>query len=274
MAISAKDVQSLRKRTGAGIMDCKKALTESGGDQEVAIKLLKEWGIAKAAKKSGREASEGVLAIAFSDDKKQGVLVEVNCETDFVANTDEYKKYAQDLAEFLFNKGYTNSENFDEETENKVKEGIAQFKENMIISSLKRIETTGKLYHYIHTDFKKATVVGVESTGNVDVLGKDLAVHMTANQVSAISENEMDPKIIETKKEEFAEELTKQGKPENMIGKIVEGKLKKFFKDETLLFQPFLKNEDLTVKEHINSVAKEIGAEIKLTNFVKTIIGA
>ena len=278
MAISAKDVQDLRKRTGAGIMDCKKALVESDGDQEKAIKLLKEWGIAKAAKKSGREASEGVLVAVISDDSKTGALIEVNCETDFVANTDEYRAFAKSTAELIFSKGYNNTDDLGDDAQTKVKEGISQFKENIIIGSIKRIETSGKLSSYIHTNFKNGTIVSVEGDGTdndkVNEMGKDIAVHISSFPVSAVSKDDVDQAILDEKTAEFTEEIKKQGKPDNIIPKIVQGKINKFLKEETLYSQSFLKNEDITVKQLVDNVSKEIGGALQVKGFIKTVIGA
>lgn len=278
MAVSAKQVQELRRRTGAGIMDCKKALNEANGDEEQAIALLKEWGIAKAAKKGGREASEGILVAVISDDLKEGALIGVNCETDFVANTDEYKAFANKTAELIFSKGYSSADEFDEATTNAVKEGIAQFKENIIIGSIKRIKSTGGLYSYIHTNFKNGTIAALEGNADfkseaIETVGKDVAVHISANSVAAVSEEDMNPKILEAKKAEFSEEIKAQGKPENIIEKIVTGKMNKFLKEETLLAQPFLKDEDVTVKQFVENSAKAAGAELKVTAFIKTVMG-
>lgn len=277
MNISAKDVQELRRRTGAGMMDCKKALTEAAGDFDKAVALLKEWGIAKASKKSGREASEGILVAVLSSDKKKGALIEVNCETDFVAKTPEYNEFAKATAEHIFNKGFKTPEEFDEATQNKIKEGIAKFGENVIVNSIKRIESKSILGSYIHTNKKTGTIISLDVEGSlaqkISDLALDLAVHTTANQVVALSKEFIDPKVLENKKAEYAEEVKKSGKPENMIAKIVEGKLNKFYKDETLLSQPFLKNEEISVEQHINNVAKETGTKIKATAFIKTAIG-
>jgi len=277
-AITAQAVNDLRKRTGAGMMDCKKALTEANGDSEQAIKLLKEWGIAKAAKKSGRDAGEGILVAVMADDKKSGALIEVNCETDFVANTDEYKKFSSETAALIFKKGFDKQEDFDKETTDKISEGISKFGENIIVNSVKRIKTSGMLFSYIHTNFKNGTIVALEGTGNlnqakIEDLGKDIAVHATANAVVAVDKNSIAPEILKAKTEEYAEEVRKSGKPENMVEKIVGGKLNKFYKDETLLAQPFLKNEEITVEELVASIAKETGTALKVTGFIKTVMG-
>ncbi|HOJ49364.1 MAG TPA: translation elongation factor Ts [Spirochaetota bacterium] len=273
MSISAKDVQELRRRTGAGMMDCKKALQEANGDMEKAIKLLKEWGIAKASKKSGREASEGVLIAIISENGKNGALIEVNCETDFVANTNEYKTFAQQVANTIFTKGIKEPSALDTDIQNMVNEGISKFGENIIINSIKNISTSGRLFSYIHTNQKLGTIVAL--TGNdlnspaVEELGKDIAVHITANKVIGIDEKSVDPKLLEEKRKEFDEELAKQNKPENMRAKIVEGKISKFLKEETLYNQPFFKNEEITIKQLIEQKAKGVTVE----GFIKTTIG-
>jgi elongation factor Ts len=278
MAITAAQVNELRRRTSAGMMDCKKALTEANGDFEKAIALLKEWGITKAAKKGDRLASEGSLVAFLADDKKSGSLVEVNCETDFVANTAEYKAFAKELAGMIFKKGFDKQESFDEETTNRIKEGISKFGENIIVNSVKKITAKTVLGAYIHTNFKNGTIVALEAEGNVSTkeleeVANNLAIHVSANAVAAVCKDSIDPALLEAKKAEYAEEVKKSGKPENIVPKIVEGKLQKFYKDETLCAQPYLKNEEITVEEYVTGIAKKNNSKIKVTAFVKTIIG-
>ncbi|OHD09983.1 MAG: translation elongation factor Ts [Spirochaetes bacterium GWB1_36_13] len=276
LSISVKDIQEVRRRTGAGLMDSKKALTEANGDFDKAIELLKEWGISKASKKSGREASEGVLVAVVSNDGKKGALIEVNCETDFVAKTDEFKAFAKKTAEMVFNKGFDSQEGFDEETSNAIKEGIAKFGENILVNSIKKMSVNGKVFAYIHTNLKLGTMISVETnmaSPKIDEMGNDVAVHATANQIAGVSKDDIEKAIIDKKLAEYTEELKGQGKPENIIQKIVDGKMNKFYKEETLLAQPFLKNEDITVEEFVKSVAKETGAVLKIVGFIKTAIG-
>jgi len=276
--ITAQAVGNLRKRTGAGMMDCKKALTEAGGDEEKAIKLLKDWGIAKAAKKSGRGAEEGMLVAVIADDKKSGALVEVNCETDFVANTNEYKQFALEVATLVFTKGFQKAEDFDQATTEKISAGISQFGENILVGSIQTIKTKGILSSYVHTNYKIGTLIAIEGEGNlaqdaIETLGKDLAVHVSANAVVAVDKDSINPDVLKAKKEEYAQEVLKSGKPENMVEKIVLGKLSKFYKDETLLAQPFLKNEEMSVEELVGSVSKETGITLKVVGFIKTVMG-
>ena len=148
----------------------------------------------------------------------------------------------------------------------------------MLINSIKRIEGKNLVCSYIHSNIKNGSIIALDVEGNIadaDIkeLGNNIAVHTTANTVVAVNKDSIDPKILEAKKAEYSEEIKKQGKPDNIVAKIVEGKLAKFYKDETLYAQPYLKNEEITVEENITSVAKKTGAKIKVSGFIKTIIG-
>jgi elongation factor Ts len=278
MSVSAKEVAELRRRTNAGMMDCKKALIEANNDMEKAIALLKEWGIAKAAKKGDRGANEGVMNVVISKDHRKGVLVEVNCETDFVSNTKEFKDFAKDVAQMVFDKGDTNPSSLQKEITDKIAEGVAQFGENILISSIKIVEGNGVMGSYVHSNFKNATIVVLEGEGDLKKdsianMAKDVAVHISANTVEAVSSEALDPKLIEEKKQEFLKEIEAQGKPAHVAEKILQGKMQKFFKEETLLGQPFLKNEEITVEELVQKISKETGTQLKITRFIKTVIG-
>lgn len=278
MSISAKEVAELRRRTNAGMMDCKKALTEASGDMEKAIALLKEWGIAKAAKKGDRGANEGIMNVIISEDQKKGALIEVNCETDFVSNTADYKQFSQDISQMIFDEGLTDISALSTKITDKLAEGVSKFGENIIIGSIKMIHGNGIMGSYVHSNFKNATIVVVEGKGDLQkldiaVMAKDIAVHISANTVEAIDSSSLDPAIVEEKKQEFLKEIKEQGKPEAVAEKILVGKMQKFYKEETLLNQSFLKNEEITVEQLIQNISKSTGTELKVTQFIKTIIG-
>ena len=219
-----------------------------------------------------------MLVAVIADDKKSGALVEVNCETDFVANTNEYKQFALEVATLVFTKGFQKAEDFDQATTEKISAGISQFGENILVGSIQTIKTKGILSSYVHTNYKIGTLIAIEGEGNlaqdaIETLGKDLAVHVSANAVVAVDKDSINPDVLKAKKEEYAQEVLKSGKPENMVEKIVLGKLSKFYKDETLLAQPFLKNEEMSVEELVGSVSKETGITLKVVGFIKTVMG-
>lgn len=196
MTISAKDVKELRDKTGAGMMDCKKALEETGGDMEKAIDLLRAKGAAKAAKRAEKSANEGVIGSYVHFDNKTAVIVELNCETDFVANTDDFK-------------------------------GLA----------------------------------------------RDLAMHVASTSPIAVSSDEIDAAVVEREKAVYLEQVKEEGKPEHIAEKIVEGKLQKFFKESTLLAQPFVKDPDKTVQELITEVSSKTGEKIEVARFCRMKVG-
>jgi elongation factor Ts len=197
MSVSAKDVKALRDRTGAGMMDCKKALQETGGDMEAAVDYLRSKGAAKAAKRAEKAANEGTVGHYIHHGGRIGVLVEVNCETDFVANTDDFQ-------------------------------GLA----------------------------------------------RDLAMHIAAASPLAVGEDDIAPEMVERERQVYLEQVRNEGKPENIQEKIVEGKLRRFFEESTLLKQPFVKNPDKTVEELITDVSAKTGEKIEVARFVRYEVGA
>lgn len=197
MSVSASDVKALRDRTGAGMMDCKRALQETGGDLEAAIDLLRSKGAAKAAKRAEKAANEGAVGHYLHHGAKLGVLVEVNCETDFVANTEEFQS-----------------------------------------------------------------------------LARDLAMHIAAARPVAVSPEDLDPDLVERERQVYLEQVRAEGKPEAIQEKIVEGKLKKFYEEATLLNQPFVKNPDQTIAEVITEVSAKTGEKIEVARFARIEVGA
>ncbi len=265
MAITAAMVKELRERTGAGMMECKKALVEMDGDIDAAIEHMRKTGLAKADKKAGRIAAEGKVVVEFSDDRKKGVMLEVNCETDFVAMGDEFGNFAMavakrildskpaDVAELLqmpLNDG-------DSETiETVLKTMIAKIGENMSVRRFITFETEGQLGAYLH-----GTKIGVvvDMQGGNEELIKDVAMHVAASKPKGLDESSLDADELAKEKEIAAAEAANSGKPENIIGKIVEGKIKRFIKDNTLMGQAFVKDPDITVEK----LVKDAGATVQ-----------
>lgn len=253
MAISAATVKELRERTGAGMMDCKKALTATDGDMQKAIDWLREKGIAKAAKKSGRVAAEGAVAAYISKDGKTGVLLEVNCETDFTANNENFRALEQKVIEHI---AKTNPADLDALNNSKidgktvadlVTEATATIGEKISIRRFVTYQTTGKLTTYIHMGGKIGVIV--EMTGGSDQLGKDVAMQIAAANPSAVDRAGVDASELEHEKEILRKQALEEGKPEKIVEKMVLGRINKFYKEVCLVEQIFVKDNEKTVKD-------------------------
>ena len=263
MAISAAEVKELRERTGAGMLDCKKALQETGGDMEAAIDLLRSKGAAKAAKRAGKEASEGAIGLHVADGV--GALVEVNCETDFVARTDDFQALAQELAEHIAGHGAVDGvsegdallgEAFkggDKSVEQHVTEVSAKVGERVVVRRFARFESDGQLGGYVHMTGKIGVLV--ELAGGDEDLARDVAMHAAATNPLAVSSADLPSDVVERERSVYLEQVRAEGKPEQIQEKIVEGKLKKFFKEQALVEQPFVKDPDTTVGELVGDAA-------------------
>ena len=272
--ITAAAVAKLREMTNAGMMDCKKALTEANGDMNSAVDILRKKGAATAAKKATREAREGVIAQYISPDGRLGVLVEVNCETDFVARNEMFRALADDIARKLANDP---GANFDADREG----AIAKLRENIKIPRHARMEVTGNgmVAAYIHTGAKVGVLVevgaGKESTVASDdfkQLVKDITLQIAAGSPVAVSREQVPAEVVAKEKEIASAQV--KNKPPQAIAKIVEGKLEKFYQTFCLVDQGFVKkNSEISVKEHVGSVAKPLGDEITIRRFVRFQVG-
>lgn len=289
MVVSAAMVKELRERTGAGMMDCKKALDETQGDMDAAIEFLRVKGMAGADKKAGRVAAEGVVAIAISDDKKKAAIVEVNCETDFVAKADDFQAFANEVASIVLNKGFSTLESLAEEetasgqTVDEVRRAlVAKIGENMQIRRVEMIETSnGEIGSYQHGE--KIGVVVAMDNGN-DALIRDVAMHVAATKPQAISSADVDQSILQKERDILTEQAKESGKPMEIIEKMIEGRIRKFLEEITLLGQPFVKDPDQTVekllKTHNAVVSRFVrlevgeGIEKEVLNFADEVAAA
>lgn len=272
--ITAALVGKLREMTNAGLMDCKKALNEAAGDLNAAVDILRKRGVATAAKKAGREAKEGVIAQYIQPGGRLGVLVEVNCETDFVAKNESFRAFCDDIAKRL-----ANDPNADLEALRT--EQVAKIGENIKISRHSRLEVAGNglIAGYIHTGAKVGVLVelgaGKESTVQNETfreLVRDITLQIAAANPSAVRREEVDQTLV-TKEREIASEQVKD-KPPQAIAKIVEGKLEKFFQTICLVDQGFVKkNSEITVKEHLATVGKQLGDDLTIRRFVRFQVG-
>lgn len=279
MTISAAQVKELRDKTGVGMMECKKALSESGGDMEKAVLFLREHGMARAQKKAGRVTTEGLVEICISDDQSTGVLVEVNCETDFVSKNEDFQKYVKEVAQLaLKNKtpsieelgsikmadSHTISEN--------ISSLIAKIGENLQLRRVAVLSAKpGLVSGYSHMGGKIGTMVAIQCSdkSKVQELAKDLAMHVAATSPRYLNSSDVDTTELEQEKVLARKKLLEEGKPENMVDKIVAGQMNKFFKEICLVEQPFVKDPKVTVKELLTKA----GSDVKIVDFKRFQLG-
>lgn len=278
--ISAQLVKELREMTGAKMMDCKKALVQTEGDIEKAIEFLREKGLADAAKKSGRVAAEGIVKTYISEDKKKGSVVEFNCETDFVAANDEFIAFADRLAEMAVETGAENveallNEKFDAETtvSDALKALIAKLGENMTVRRFTTFAIeNGVVKSYIHGGGRIGVLVEVACDTASDVLdevAKEVCMQIAAANPLFLSEDQVDAASIEKEKEIYRVQALNEGKPENIVEKMVEGRIKKYYKEVCLLDQLWVKDNDKTIAKFLAEKSKEVGSPITVTRFVR-----
>lgn len=281
--ITAGMVKELREMTGAGMMDCKKALVEAEGDIKKAVELLREKGLAAVAKKAGRVAAEGLVKVAFSADSKKAAMVEVNSETDFVAKNEEFIEFVSTLAEMAIDAGDSMDEFMalpygDEGTvTDALNAKIAKIGENMNVRRFESLAQPGCVYvGYVHGAGKIGVIVGLETEASADevqVVGKDIAMQVASMNPKFVDETGVDTEWLEEEKKIAAQVLLNEGKKPEMIDKIMPGKVKALLKEVCLVEQKFVKNSDLTVKQYADEVAKEIGKPIKIASMVRFEVG-
>jgi len=287
MAITAAMVKELREMTGVGMMDCKKALTETDGDMEKAVEYLREKGLAASAKKAGRIAAEGVAYVKVSEDNKVGVVVEVNSETDFVAKNPVFVEYVSQVAEQALASEAETMEAFMEETwkaepEYTVAQALSQkvavIGENLKIRRFERFVKagSGKLVSYVHGAGRIGVLVELACENEADALeelGKNLAMQIAALNPRFITTEDVPQEFIDHEMEilvrQAQEDPKNANKPANILEKMVTGRLKKELKEMCLVEQPYVKDGDMTVQQYIDSVAKEVGAPIKIARIVR-----
>jgi len=268
MSITAAMVKELRERTGSGMMECKKALVETNGDMEKAIENMRKSGLAKADKKSGRTAAEGTVGIKTSDDGKTAAMVDVNCETDFVAKGDDFTNFVNDVATVLLTNDVENIEQLAElklpggETVDEARRAlIAKLGENITIRRFVKYVAEGGVGSYLHGS--KIGVI-VELAKADDALGKDIAMHVAAINPAHVSEKDVPQQMIDKEKEIFSAQALESGKPAEIVEKMITGRIKKFLAEITLEGQPFVKDDKTTVGNLLKSQDNTV---IRFTRF-------
>lgn len=284
MAVTAGMVKELRERTGAGMMDCKSVLVETDGNLERAIELLREKGLAKAAKKAGRIASQGLVQLAFDKSGTKAAAIEVNAETDFVAKNEEFVEFSSTLAEMVLANDATDMDGFmalPYKGEGTVTEAlnakIAKIGENLSVRRFVKYQEPGVVYAgYVHGGGKIGVIVGFQTSASADeiaVMGKDVAMQVASMNPKFIDESSVDPAYIESEKNILIQQALNEGKPQDIVEKMVTGRLKKELKETCLVEQKFVKNGDISVAQYVEETAKAIGKPIRVVEMLRYEVG-
>jgi elongation factor Ts len=285
--ISAELVKQLREMTGAGMLECKKALEEAQGDIEKAKEILRIRGLAKAEKKAGRETKEGIVQTYVSEDRKVGVILELNCETDFVARNEQFVELSLNLAKHIasLKENANKSGSFEDiaqqpyyadstqKVEDIVKSAIARIGENIRLSRWARFDAEGYVHAYVHGIGRVGVLMEYKTdrlSDDVLRLAQDIILQIAAMKPEFVSVEAIPSEILEREKRILAEQTRQEGKPEHIIDKIVEGKLRKFYQEKVLLEQPFIKDEKKSVKQYIS----ESGLNFEVVRFVRFEVGS
>lgn len=284
MAVSAQIVKELREKTGAGFMDCKKALEETNGDFEKAIKLLREKGLADAQKRAGREAKEGLITVKTADDGNEIVMVEINCETDFVSRTDKFKEFVDETAEMILKGGIESVDKITPEIDTKIKENAGSFGENIVLRRIARFKKSDPdrsvFWSYIHLGGKVGVIVEfivdppeIKDKESFKDFAKNISLQIASMSPVSISRDDFPENLLNEQREIFAKQAKESGKPEKIIDKIVDGRMNKFFAESCLLEQKYVKNGDITVDQYRKDVEKETGGSIEIKRFARFKLG-
>ncbi|KQW22920.1 elongation factor Ts [Afipia sp. Root123D2] len=283
--ITAAMVKDLREKTGVGMMDCKQALNETNGDMDAAVDWLRKKGLSKAAKKAGRVAAEGLIGAVVSGTK--GVVIEVNSETDFVARNEQFQGLVKMIAQVALKAG-TDVEQIkaakvgDVTVDRAITDAIATIGENMTLRRAAELSVKdGVVASYVHNAVidglgKMGVIVALESTGAKDelaTLGRQIAMHVAASNPQALDAAGLDPQVVAREKDVLADKYRQQGKPDAMIEKIVESGLKTYYKEVTLLEQPFIHDSGKTVAQAVKEAEGKVGAPVKIAGFVRYGLG-
>ncbi len=275
MTVTAKEVQELRKMSGAGMMECKSALSDANGNLDQAFKLLREKGIAKAEKKSSREANEGLVAI--KNVGNSAAIIKINSETDFVSRNSEFHVLVNSILEIVMqNKNDTDKSI--EDTKTLISDAVGKIGENIVLKKIKFLE--GNIYSYIHNSVidgmgKIGVLINFSSdTGKIDTIGKNICMHIAASSPKSLTIEDLDESIIESEKEIISKQLKETGKPDNILEKMMEGKLNKFYEENTLMAQKFVMDPSISIEQYLTQASKETNSQIDIQEFLRLEIGS
>lgn len=287
MEISAQMVKELREKTGAGMMDCKHALAETAGDVDRAVAILREKGIARASSKEGRSTKEGIIASFIQPGEKLGVMIEINCETDFVARTDKFRTFAKDIADQVAKTSPATVDDLlaqslsnGKTVSDLVKETIGSLGENMQVKRFARFDDGGFVTTYIHPGDKLGVLVEIGglsgAAANHDkykVFARDVAMQIAASSPVCVRRDEIDPAVVKAERDIYRKQALNEGKPEKIVDKIVDGKLEKFYTDIVLLEQPFVKDNDKSIGDLVKETITAVGENIVIKRFARFRLG-
>ncbi|WP_288623093.1 translation elongation factor Ts [uncultured Brachyspira sp.] len=274
--ISMDIIKELRERTGIGIMDCKKALQETDGDMDKAIRLLKEKGAITAAKKNERTVKEGSIGFCINEDKTQVACIELQCETDFVAKNELFINLAKNISKTAMNlndisvDALLNYKGENGETiQAMINEGIQKWGEKTVLADVKVMKTSGFFGTYVHFNNKLVSVVefDVKPKGKCLEIANQIAMHVASEKPLALNREGIDAEAVKEQKEIFEKQIREQGKPENMIGKILEGKMNSWYSESVLIDQKLFTDNKITIKSLIDEISKESGSTATIENF-------
>lgn len=280
--ITPQMVKSLRDKTGAGMADCKKALTEAEGDMNSAIEILRKKGAASASKRADRVANEGVIVARTSEDSKLAAIVEVNCETDFVARNAEFETYVNKVADALMSNEVSSLDDLlkisvgSDTIEGLHNEILAKFSEKIEIRRFERIKTEGTIATYIHAGSKLAVVIETSAPSlneNAFAMVRDIAMQIAAMNPQFVDRTEVDQATLDKEKEIYIQQAIDSGKKEDIAIKIAEGKLEKFYQEQCLVEQAFVKDGNKTVADVVKDIAAEVGADVRIISFRRYFLG-
>lgn len=283
MAITAQMVKELRESTGAGMMDCKKALTEADGDMERAIDILREKGLSKAAKKADRIAAEGLVTIKLNADNTVAAITEVNSETDFVAKNEDFKVFVNDVTEMVLDADFADvaallaaQHKEGKALQDVLNDRIATIGEKLDVRRFEKVSTNGVISGYIHGGGKIGVLVVLDTDSKdeqVSKLGKDIAMQVAAMNPKYISRDDVDQEYIAHEKEVLTQQALNEGKPAEIVEKMVVGRLNKELKEVCLMDQVYVKDSELTISKLVASVEKSVGSSIKVSKVVRYEVG-
>ncbi|MDY4560481.1 translation elongation factor Ts [Peptostreptococcus porci] len=283
MAITAQMVKELRESTGAGMMDCKKALTEADGDMERAIDILREKGLSKAAKKADRIAAEGLVTIKLNADNTVAAITEVNSETDFVAKNEDFKVFVNDVTEMVLDADFADVATLlaaqhkeGKALQDVLNDRIATIGEKLDVRRFEKVSTNGVISGYIHGGGKIGVLVVLDTDSKdeqVTKLGKDIAMQVAAMNPKYISRDDVDQEYIAHEKEVLTQQALNEGKPAEIVEKMVVGRLNKELKEVCLMDQVYVKDSELTISKLVASVEKSVGSSIKVSKVVRYEVG-
>jgi elongation factor Ts len=284
MNITAEQVKQLREQTGAGMMDCKKALEKSDGNMQKAADYLREQGIAKATQKASRVAKDGLIYSHIQNRDRLGLLLELNCETDFVARTEDFKKLTRDIAGWIIQNRPKDINQVIDSLKGEMDQVIAKLGENITAKRFALLElkdqSNGLIQSYIHPGDKLGVLIELKCQADATTqspefrtLAKDISMQIAATNPLVVTRDKLDQEILEKEKDIYRTQAKNEGKPEKILDKIVQGKLEKYFQEVCLLEQPFVKDQDRSVKDRINETQKSLCEEITVGEFVRFRLG-